>query len=435
MPLRDYQLSLIHQLRSSFKSYNRILTVLPTGAGKTEIFCEIASRIRSNGKSVQVLVHRRELLQQTPDPSVTTIQSWKPDKTDIIIVDEAHHVCAKTWLEKLSNCRCILGFTATPQRLDGSGLNVLFDNMVIGLNTRELIKKGWLSTYKVFSPPGGPNVKSVHLKHGDYNRKELTQAVCEPGVVAAAVKNWQHFAEGRQTIAFCASLAHMNLIAKKLRKAGISCDTVDGRLPKTKRDSVIQRFRSGEIKILLSVDLISEGFDVPTCDCVLLLRPTRSLCLHLQQVGRALRPSNQHAVILDAAGNSERHGLPDDDRYWSLEGVTKQKTNTRIAIRNCPNCYAAHKPHLKVCPYCGFIHSVESRIPSEKDILLEEIDQKSAHKIKSFEYRQMLKRQVDQARTEAELQHIAHQRGYKPGWVYKVLQARLEAKSKAQSNF
>jgi len=428
MPLRSYQLDLLHNLRFALRSHNRVLAVLPTGGGKTQIFCHIASLARSHGKSVQVLVHRRELLYQTPDPSVETIQSWQPTNIDLVIVDEAHHACARTWLEKLSTCKRILGFTATPQRLDGGGLDVLFDYMVTGPNTKQLIQSGWLSPYKIFCPPDKPDLSSVRKKSGDYNRQQLDKVVSLPKVVAAAVKNWQRFADNRQTIAFCASVAHMHSVASNFKQVGISCDTIDGRLSKSKRDNVIQRFRLGEITVLLSVDLISEGFDVPNCDCVLLLRPTRSLCLHLQQVGRALRPSHQHAVILDAAGNSERLGLPDDDRYWSLQGITKQKFTANVPIRTCPQCYYVHKPHLKSCPSCSYLYPLTTRVLKESNVFLQEINQIPTSEIKEIEDIQLRRRQVNQARTESELQQIAKQRGYKPGWVYKVLQSRLQSR-------
>ena len=121
------------------RSHDKVLTVLPTGGGKTRIFCEIAKAARAKGAHVQVLVHRRELVDQTPDESVCTIQSWQPDGEDLVIVDEAHHACARTWKDKLQQCTKVLGFTATPQRLDGGGLDVVFDEMVVGPTSAQLI--------------------------------------------------------------------------------------------------------------------------------------------------------------------------------------------------------------------------------------------------------------------------------------------------------
>ncbi len=264
-----------------------------------------------------------------------TIQSWKPDGEDLVIVDEAHHACARTWKEKLLECPKVLGFTATPQRLDGGGLDVVFDHMVVGPSTAELIRSGWLSQYRIFAPPG---------------------------------------------------------------------------------HEAVAAFRDGRVKLLLSVDLISEGFDVPACDCVLLLRPTHSLGLYLQQVGRALRPSDQDAIILDAAGNSQRHGTPDESRVWKLHGTKKERAGlvADLPVRVCARCYAVHRPHLRTCPYCGYTHPLDSRIPEERDIILKE---KAVHA-------KQMRREVGRARTVEELEAIAKERGYHPAWVDRVLSSR-----------
>ena len=152
---------------------------------------------------------------------------------------------------------------------------------------------GFLSPYKIFCPPGQADTKGIRKQGGDYARKALGEACSEQKVIAAAVKNWQLLGGGRQTIGFCVSVAHMNAVQDQFLAAGIKCGTIEGKMAKKDRDAIVGQFRNGDIKILLSVDLISEGFDVPNCDCVLLLRPTHSLGLHLQQVGRALRPSDQ----------------------------------------------------------------------------------------------------------------------------------------------
>ena len=424
--LRPYQIRLLDDIRHEMRAHRHILAVLPTGGGKTRIFCEIAQKARSRGARVQVLVHRRELVDQTPDESVCTIQSWRPSDEDLVIVDEAHHSCARTWLEKLSTCDRVLGFTATPQRLDGGGLDVLFSAMVTGPSSADLIDDGWLSRYKLFCPPGAADLKGVRRVAGDYNKRQLTEAVSQTRVVAAAVRNWLTLAGRRQTIAFCVSIAHMEKVQSSFVAAGIVCACIDGKMPKTQRDDVIKRFREQQITVLLSVDLISEGFDVPACDCVLLLRPTQSLGLHLQQVGRALRPSSQHAVILDAAGNSQHHGLPDDTRFWQLQGIQKQRAGLvpNLAVRICPRCFGVHRPHLQVCPFCQYRHALDSRIPEERDILLQEHEQKKRD----------LRRQIGHARTIEQLEEVRKERGYKPGWAEHIIRSRGQRARYARNN-
>jgi len=416
MSLRTYQTDLLNRLRVELRSHSRVLGVLPTGGGKTRIFCKIADLARSRGADVKILVHRRELLAQTPDPYVQTIQSWVPDGEDLVIVDEAHHSCAQTWKAKLLACKSVLGFTATPQRLDGGGLDVVFQSMVEGPGISDLMGLGYLSDYKLFCPPGKPDLKGLGRSGGDYARAKLAERTSEQKVVAAAVKNWFLLAGGRQTIGFCVSVAHMQSVAESFSSAGVRVGTIDGKMAAAHRKCVVEAFRTGEIQILLSVDLISEGFDVPNCSCVLLLRPTQSLGLHLQQIGRALRPSGDVAVVLDCVGNSERHGMPDEPRTWSLNGRKKERSGlvSNLAVRVCPICFGVHKPSLRVCPYCGFAHPLDSRIPEEADILLQEKQRVTREK----------RRAVGRARTIEELEEIAKERGYARGWADKILQSR-----------
>jgi superfamily II DNA or RNA helicase len=172
--------------------------------------------------------------------------------------------------------------------------------------------------------------------------------------------------------------------------------------------------------VLVSVDLISEGFDVPACDCAILLRPTASLSVYLQQVGRALRPSDREAVILDCAGNSQTHGLPCDARPWSLQGIApKSRSDLRaVAVRICPSCYGVHRP-AAVCPFCGHVHAVAREMPKEVQADLVEVDtRRAAAEAKSK------RKEVGKARTLEELLQIAKDRGYKPGWAYAVMKSR-----------
>ena len=423
--LRDYQARLVAEIRQAARTYRRILVVAPTGSGKTSIFCHIAHLATANGKSVLVLVHRRELLEQTKrrmaeigvvDVAVESIQSWKPREYDLIIVDEAHHATARTWKAKLAACMGVcLGFTATPQRLDGKGLESMFDVMVEGPTASWLIEHGYLSQYRLFCPPGQANLFGIRKRGGDYARNELQERVDQRRVLAAAVRNYKLYAGGRRAIGFCVSISHMHHVRDTFIEAGINAVCVDGSLSKHDRAAAIGAFRNGGVQILLSVDLISEGFDVPACDCVLLMRPTASLGLHLQQIGRGLRPSDKDCVILDCAGNSETHGLPDEIRYWSLSGETKERKGgvAPVAIRVCKRCFSVHRP-TPACPFCGFVHPTAERQVEEREIDL--VDRTAEFRAK--------RREIGQARDRASLEEIAAKRGYKRGWVDNVLKAR-----------
>lgn len=424
--LRPYQLQLVADIRAASRSTDRVLAVLPTGGGKTQVFSHIAGQAITRGRTVLVLVHRRELLDQAQrrlaamgvaGVDVETVQAWKGQPHDITIVDEAHHATARTWRAKLNGCGgLLLGFTATPQRLDGKGLDVMFDAMVEGPTTADLIAGGYLSQYRLFCPPGQADLRGVKKRAGDYARGELEQRVDQRRVLAAAVRNYKLYAPGRRAIGFCVSIAHMEHVRDTFVEAGINAVCVDGSMGKRERDNAIGAFRAGGVQVLLSVDLISEGFDVPACDCVLLMRPTASLGLHLQQIGRGLRPGERECVVLDCAGNSEVHGLPDEDRLWSLSGENKERKGgvAPVAVRVCKRCFAVHRP-APACPYCGFAHPVAQRILAEEDVAL--VDRTAEIRAK--------RREVGLARDRASLEAIAKARGYKRGWVEKVLESRI----------
>jgi len=424
--LRDYQQKLIADIRDAMRTEDRVLAVLGTGGGKTQVFCSIAAAAQARGKRVAILTHRRELnlqvlnrLAQMGIPRLTidvrSVQKKVQAPADLLIVDEAHHAMARTWRTALGCAPRVIGFTATPQRLDGKGLGDVFGAMVLGPTVAQLMAQGHLSHYRLFCPPGRADLAGVKRRAGDYARGELAERVDQRRVMAAAVKNWQLYAGGRQTIGFCVSLAHAEHVRAAFAEVGVAAACIDGGLSAGERARVVEAFRSGQTRVLLSVELIGEGFDVPSCDCVLLMRPTQSLGLHLQQIGRGLRPSSQDCVILDCAGNSELHGLPDDEREWTLEGQTRERRGlvADLPVRVCPRCYGVHKP-APVCPFCGWTYPVAQAVPEEADVAL----------VDRTEELRARRREVGAARTREQLEAIAQARGYKPGWAQRVLNAR-----------
>jgi DNA repair protein RadD len=420
---------------------------MPTGAGKTHTFCQIAQLAADRGHETLILAHRRELLAQisarlhdmgvshglsAPGHSHTSsmIQvgaihsaparlqkaDWAPK---LVIIDEAHHAAARGWqrvLDSYSSAR-IVGWTATPARLDGKGLSDIFDTLLLGPSTRELIESGYLSRYRLYAPPSRIDRAALSKRAGEYKREDAESSSSQPVVLAAAVKNYKQYAGGRQTIAFCTTVRHAQLVCQAFVDAGIAAISIDGSLAAAERQRRLDLFRTRQVRILVSVDLISEGFDVPGCECVLLLRPTASLSIYLQQVGRALRPSASEAVILDCAGNSLEHGLPCQDRAWSLEGSAQDREmgQQAVPINVCEACYAVYKP-ASACPYCGHTPAAKKTPPIEQDMLLDLVDPEMIAKQR--------RQEIGRARTLQELLVVAKQRGYKPGWAHQVFRNR-----------
>lgn len=432
-----------------------LLVTAPTGWGKTVVFSALAARLSQAGKRVFILVHRAELLDQVSRTltelevehgciaphapnhkdkavqvaSVFTLCRRLADyrRPDLLIIDEAHHaIMSTTWGRIIRAYEAVprLGVTATPERLSGEGLQDTFQELIHGPTVKDLIAQGHLSDYRLFAPPV-TYTEGVHRRAGDYDKKELATVMDKPTITGDALDHYCKLARGKRAIIFCVSIQHAAHTADNFSRAGLAAASIDGTMDRMARRNLVREFSRGAIQILTSCDLISEGFDLPAIEVAILLRPTQSLALYLQQVGRALRPypGKPYALILDHAGNALRHGLPDDERQWSLEGREKRtggNGEASVGCRTCGQCFAAVRTGTAVCPYCQWVFPIESREVEQVDGVLEEID------------RQMLRvqqrREVGRASEFTDLLRIQKERGYRSGWAYHVQQARQRKK-------
>jgi superfamily II DNA or RNA helicase len=245
----------------------------------------------------------------------------------LIIIDEAHHACAGSWRNILSafpRAR-LLGVTATPCRLDGQGLGKssggYFDRLIQGPSVRELINAGHLAQPIVYAPPVGADFSGVHVRMGDYVAEEQAAALDKPTITGCAIDHYRRICPGVPAIAFCASVKHAEHVAEQFDAAGFPAVSLDGTLDSKTRKHRIAALANGQIKILTSCEIISEGTDIPVVTACIMLRRTMSTGLYLQQAGRCLRPHPQktNSIILDHVGNVFQHGFPDDDREWALD--------------------------------------------------------------------------------------------------------------------
>jgi superfamily II DNA or RNA helicase len=237
-----------------------------------------------------------------------------------------------------------------------------------------------------------------------------------PTVTGDAIAHYQRLAAGQQAIAFCCNVAHAISVCDAFKTAGIAAELLLGNTPG--REQVVADFAAHRIRVLVTVDVVSEGFDVPAASCAILLRPTQSLGLYLQQVGRVLRPApgKEHAVILDHVGNVTRHGFPDDSRDWSLDDRMRRSKGTPApSVRTCPECFAAFKPQPQ-CPVCG-----AQCVPIKSRVIRE-----LAGELQEMKRRTQQRQQQGQARTLKELIHLGQARGMKNpvGWAKHVYFAR-----------
>lgn len=448
--LRDYQIESVEDIRAGFQSgLRRLLLVSPTGSGKTILFSYISAGVAQKKKRVVLLAHRDELLTQIsaalrgwgvghgvmrggsrgiPHNQVVVASVFTLARRldhfpppDLIVVDEAHHCVDKTsWgkvIAHFPNAK-VLGVTATPCRYDGTGLGERFDRLIIGPSVSDLTAKGHLAPAEVYAPPQQLDMSGVRKRGGDYASDQLSRVVDRPVITGNAVAHYTKFARFRPAIAFCCSIEHANHVAERFRLAGYKSMSIDGKMSLEDRAQAIARLASGEIHVLTSCDVISEGLDVPRVECGIFLRPTQSTGLWLQQAGRVLRPApgKKAAILLDHAGNSLRHGLPDDAREWSLNGLAPTGGGGgEDQVRNCPKCMAVHRPAPK-CPRCGHVYKAKPRFVAEVAGELSLVQRQAAQAA--------AKKEVSEATDEAALMKIAMERGYNPGWVHHVMLSR-----------
>jgi superfamily II DNA or RNA helicase len=405
LKLRDYQMDVIKRTHKSLSDGNkRIIICLPTGSGKTACFAWLANQTQLKNKKVWFVVHRKELLDQTiktfekfniptTNISIGMVHSFanhseKYSVPDLIIYDECHHCSASTW-GKIINSHpdsFTIGLTATPCRLDSKPLGDIYTDLIIGKTTNELIQDGFLSEFKYFAPSVS-DLSGLKKRGKDYDAEQAGELLSTRAVFGDVLRHWHELADGLQTICYCSSVKHSIATAEAFQSDGINAVHFDGNTPKAERTEIIEKFRNGEIKMLCNVDLIGEGFDCPDCWCCVLLRPTTSLGLFIQQSGRALRPQpNKTAIIIDHVNNYSRHGLPNDDRQWSLNAEIKTTTMNQdgtLKVRQCLKCYATFQT-APVCPYCGAIYeSTREEIKQIESVHLKEIKQRKQDRIET----------------------------------------------------
>ncbi len=460
MQLRPYQSEIVTEVRSLLKQgKRRPLVVSPTGSGKTVMFSHIAHSAGAKDKRVWILVHRQELIEQTSRtmrefdvPHGIIAAGWPVDPLphvqivsvqtvvrrvsglvppDVIIVDECHHAAAGTWSKILGAFpnAVVLGFTATPERLDGKGLSGAFDAIIRGPEVAWLIENGFLTQPVYYAPPNQLNLDGLHVRGGDYARDEVAAEVDKPMITGDAVEHYRRLCPGAAAVAFCASVAHAEHVAQAFAAAGYSAATIDGTLDRVERRKRVQALKTGELQVLTSCEIISEGFDIPVVTAAILLRPTKSLGMHLQQIGRVLRvaPNKPRAVILDHVGNCLRHGLAEEVREWSLEGRKKRAKKPgddedAPPVRQCPTCYACHVP-APICPECGHVYEIKKR----------ELEQVSGELVELNVQWMAKQRKQEQKQADSfeSLVKLGKSRGYKNAvfWAKRVWQSRQQRRS------
>ena len=481
MKLRDYQADLVQKTRLSFRSGNKsVVMVAPTGAGKTALISAIVQGIVSNEKRVYVLAHRSRLISQIASTldkfgvcydvirgskrmrylcglaMVETLRRRieKMPEPDFIICDESHHACSSQYraiFDHWPNAKRI-GVTATPARTDGKGLGEVFDDMVIGPTMAWLIENGFLARYRYLQIPSHIDLSEIKQNSkGDYDEKSAAGAIRKSHVVGDAIENYRKYLDGKTAIVFCTGIDHAKEVAEEFSQAGIPSAPIDGTMKDSEQEYLLSQLDKAEIKCLMSADLIGEGVDVPTVNGAIMLRPTKSVVVFLQQAGRALRvkPDGSYAVIIDHVGNHKDHGYPADQRAWSLDGAPKKEGE--IKTRMCDKCgrvfdafsaqaTAEAECSEEPCPVADGI----SRPIAER--VTEVIDESLVEAVNPWEWAGGIdpvlaagaeyNALIAKADTEDKLKQIQRARGYNARWVtHMAVQKGLRKKTRSFSKY
>lgn len=431
--LYDYQIDLKNRTYQDWNNgAHNVLIVLQTGGGKSVIVSDIVLDGYNVNQQQAVIAHRNELVSQMSlhvaergiphriigsnatvaqitryhrqklgrsfvNPSaqtavvgVDTLISRKDDlkdwarQTDRWIIDEAHHVLVQNKWGSAAEMFPLaqgLGVTATPLRADGQGLgreyDGVFDTMQIGPGMRELINKGRLADFEIVCPKSDLDVSDIQPSaQGDWSPRKLKAAAKKSHIVGDVVEAYSKYAHMKQAICFATDVETSGEIGNRFSDAGIPAAALSAKTPFNVREKFINEFKSGKLKVLVNVDLFDEGFDVPTCEVVIMARPTASLGKYRQMVGRGLRVAEgkSHGLIIDHVSNVVRHGLPDKDIPWTLARRDKRGKQEidpdEIPLTTCKHCTKPYERFHDACPYCG----MEPPLPEPRDRTVKMVD-------------------------------------------------------------
>lgn len=454
-----YQQELIDKTRNSLKQgHHAVLIVSPPGSGKSIIIAEIVRLSLLKGGHVLFMVHRKELIEQiqktlrNDEIDLNKVTIMTPvriknrldsiPKPTLIITDEAHHSLAKTYLEIYKHFKNVprVGLTATPWRLSHEGLGhkkdgigAVYDDMVEGKTVEWLINNHYLAPYTLY----GFKTDRGTLKsssNGDYTKSSMDKYVHKNKHIihGAVVRNWLKYANNQRTIVYCHSIKFAKEVAQWFNQRHVCAVEADAKTPAKQREQIMDDFRNGTVKVLCNVDLVSEGFNVPDCSCVILLRPTKSLVVYLQQSMRCMRyRKDKQAVIIDQVGNFELFGLPDSYHMWNLEDRKHKSHN--IGVVTCDYCYAAfsfttllklpvhydkdNKRYVN-CPNCQLPIYLPNLINKKGQLEMSNDDELTTIKQFKFTTNYEALKNPHNMKTRAELEKFAKAKGYKKGWVF-----------------
>jgi DNA repair protein RadD len=450
--LHPHQEQAIKLLRASLGSgHRRPLLQAPTGYGKTLVAAYITEQALAKGRRVLMVVPRMTLVDQTVElfaaegvdaigvmqgdhpmtdcsqplqiASVQTLIRRAKPPADLVIVDECHEQYHRltTWLAspEMANVP-VIGLSATPW---SRGLSRIYDDLIVGARTGELIAAGFLAGYRIFAP-AHPDLTAVGTVKDDYHRGQLAKVMSKPALVADVVTTWRRLGENRTTLVFAVDRAHARLLEAQFECAGIATAYIDAFTKTPERKAIFAKFHDGAVRVIVSIGTLTMGVDLDV-RCIVLARPTKSEMLFVQMIGRGLRVAEgkDHCLILDHSDTTLRLGFPDQIHHDALDDGTRRRTSPRRAAeerlpKECPKCSFVKSIGVHVCPNCDFAPERQSNVKTIDGELVE----LNAEKATALAEAEREKRQ----RWYSMFIWLREQWAYKPGWVAKQYQTKFK---------
>jgi superfamily II DNA or RNA helicase len=455
--LRNYQGGAIQSVRGEIRSgKRRVLMVAPTGAGKTTIAGAIIDGAIQKGKKIVFLAHRTELIDQCSerlddlevphgiiqrkhartDPyqpvqvaSIQTLIRRDHWDADIVVVDEAHRSTSPTYQKIIERYDdpVVLGLTATPYRMDGQGLGDIYDSLIEVATTQELIEDGHLIQPTVYGAPS-VDLSAVKTQSGDFEKRGLAEAMQTTILHGDLLKNWLTHcgkATGAEdpsecnacTVVFAPSVEQSYLIVEQFKAAGVSAEHLDAKTPNGERRRILRALRERRLSVVSNVGILTEGWDLPHLECVILARPTRSKSLYKQMVGRLMRPDDdkRFAYLLDHANATRMHGFVNEPEHHSLKGKEdrpRKGAKERNDFKECKGCNALCPIGSDRCEECGYIF--EKRSVEYTD---EELVELNPDNLYGGQPRAEAVPKAERQKTFNSLAAQCYEREYKPNWA------------------
>ena len=445
--LREYQKVAIQALRKVLSiGLHRVILSSPTGSGKTEMGFELIRGAQAKGRKVAFIANRVQLIEQTCRrldragfsygviQGQNTREPWKsilvcsiqtlakrgcPEDIDLLVIDEAHACAGTKEYQKVMAGRYTIGLTATPyskglgKHYDSLGGD-LFERVVIAARIEDLIAEGYLVSADVWAP-SEPDLSKVKITAGEYNEKDLGEAVDKIYLIGDIVSHWFKIANGQPTVCFATNISHSKHIVEQFKQAGVSAEHIDHWATNEERQAIMGRVLSGETMVISNVGILAEGWDFPACKALILARPTKSLIRYLQMAGRVLRPfpGKDKAIILDHAGVVRRLGFPwdyfgqrlDDGKPKDASASPERK---EPLPKPCPQCSFMKPPKTIRCPFCGF----EAMAPDGVAVAEGDLVPITKKTQKTPELAKMGRGPIYH-----QLLWVANKRGHAPGWA------------------